>query len=466
MRLLMLGVNHRTASVEMREKLALATGDTEAMIETLRRDSPGVEAVPVSTCNRTEIYVAKPTHQPPNIDQLRALLAERGGVSPNDLAAMTIHREQDQALRHLFRVACGIDSMVLGETQVLGQVRRAYERATEFGGVGPVLHRAFQQALATAKRVRHETGIDAGRVSVASVAVDFARQIFSDFDDKTVLGIGAGEMAKTTLHRLQELKPRALWVVNRTTERAADLAEALHLTGPAGGVRAWDELEPLLVDADIVLTTTGSREPIVTADGFKPLLKKRRGRPLFIIDLAVPRDVDPAIGAMNNVYLYNIDDLQAVVARTHGQRTQEVDRCETMLTDAVRHCMTQIQSRDMGQLIRQLRSRLNDIGATERDRSLRKLVATQEDINPDALERVLNEHTHRLVNKILHLPLSQLDSDDISAPLGFYAAALRRLFDLDDAPPNEASRGGTEDVKNTKQNNELKSNPESELSKT
>ena len=446
MRLLMLGVNHRTASVEMREKLALASEDVEAFVVSLRARfvEAGIECIPLSTCNRTEIYVAKPTHAAPSVDELRVFLAERSGVSVDDLAAVTIHREQDEALRHLFRVACGIDSMVLGETQVLGQVRRAYEQAIELDAVGPTLHRVFQQALATAKRVRYETGIDAGRVSVASVAVDFARQIFSDFGDKTVLGIGAGEMAKTTLHRLQELRPKALWIVNRTTERAAELAESLHLTGPRGGVRAWEEMDPLLIDADIVLTTTGAHRPIITVDRFKPLLRKRRGRPLFVVDLAVPRDVDPMIGAMNNVYLYNIDDLQAVVARTHGQRTKEVSRCEKMLGVAVRQCLAQIQSRDLGRLIRQLRHRLNDIGAVERERSLRKLVATRDDADSDEFERVLNEHTHRLVNKILHLPLSQLENDDAKAPLGFYAAALRRLFDLHDESSSEAPHGGTE----------------------
>ena len=431
MRIVMVGLNHRTAPVELREKVALAGDDLDAALTELTLRFPAAECAVLSTCNRTEVYVVRGTHEPPSADELRALLTEYSAVSIEDITPHSIHREQEQALRHLFRVAAGLDSMVLGETQILGQVRRAYESAARRGTVGPVMHRVFQQALAAAKQVRTQTGIDAGRVSVGSVAVDFARQVFTDFTDKTVVGIGAGELAKTALRHLTTLQPKGLWLINRTADRAAMLAEQLHLTGPGGGVRPWEELDNLIVDADVILTSTGAREPVITAERFRPLLRKRRHRPLFIIDLAVPRDVEETIGAMSNVYLYNIDDLQSVIAETHGQRREQVERCEAGLADAVRSCLAQIQNRDLAGLIRQLRDRLNAIGHAERRRTVRKLDAGQ-----DASD-VIDEHTHRLINKILHLPLSQLDGGDPDAPLGFYAAALRRLFDLDDAVATE-----------------------------
>lgn len=231
MRILLLGVNHRTAAVDLREKLALAVGDGDAAVADLHARFPGTECVVLSTCNRIEFYLARPTHQPPTADDLRRLLAQRSGLSPEAVTAASIHREGEQAVQHLFRVCTGLDSMVLGEPQVLGQVKRAYEAATAAGAVGPVLHRVFQGGLAAAKRLRTQTGIGVGRVSVASVAVDFARRIFDTFGDKTVLAVGAGEMAKATLQHLLKLGPGRLWVLNRSAP------------GPRRWRRSWGSLQ-------------------------------------------------------------------------------------------------------------------------------------------------------------------------------------------------------------------------------
>lgn len=431
MRVLLLGVNHRTAPVELREKLALATSDPAAALRAMRERFPLCEAALVSTCNRLEVYAARPTHHAPTADDLRNFLAERAAVPAEAVSAASIHREGEQAVAHLFRVSAGLDSMVLGEPQILGQVKRAYESAAACGAAGPTLHKVFQAAAAAAKRVRTATGIGSGRMSVATVAVDFARQIFDDFRDKTVVGIGAGDMAKATLRHLLRLEPGKLWVLNRSPERAAALAAELGLVLPRGGARAWDELDALLVEADIVLTSTASREPILTAERFKPLLRKRRGRPLFIVDIALPRDVGADVGTLSNVYLYNLDDLQKVVQANAQTRGGEVERCEAQLADAAAACHRQLQHRDLGVLIRQLRTQLHDIGDAESDRTARKLAALG--VGDEAVQALLQEHTQRVVNKILHLPLSQLDGKDAEAPLGFYAAALRRLFALDEA---------------------------------
>ncbi len=428
MRVLFTGINHRTAPVELRECFASA-GDTGSHLEAFRTRFPGCECVIVSTCNRFELYAARPLHGKPKSDDLLTFLSERFGVPMGQVASASIHREQDQAVAHLFRVCCGLDSMVLGEPQVLGQVKRAYQTAAEAAAAGPVLHKVFQHAIATAKHARTETGIDAGRVSVGSVAADLARQVFADFADKTVLGIGAGEIAKLTLRHLMGLKPHRLWLVNRTHQNAQALAEAIHLPASIGGAQPWEQRDELLAEADIVVTCTGSTEPILTPQRFKPILKRRRYRPMFVIDLAMPRDASPELGSMTNVYLYNIDDLQSVVASSLGQRGDQAQACEQHVAAAVTACMSQITHADLGQLIQKLRDKLNELGRDERERTLKKL---GQHPDPQALDDALGEHTHRLINKILHLPLSQLNQHHSDAPLGFYAAAIRRLFDLDE----------------------------------
>lgn len=430
MKLTVISVNHRTAPVELRERLAVDEQRFAQAVARLRRSFPVAELTVVSTCNRVEWYVARPLDQPPDLDELRHLIGELCNVPVDELTAATITRENRDAVEHLFRVVSGLESMVLGEPQILGQVRRAYEQAAAHNVVGPVLHTLFQTALATGKQVRTETGIDEGRVSIGSAAVDFARQIFDSFADKVVVGIGAGEMAKLTLQHLLALEPKKLWLTNRTTERARDLAQRLNITGErgeaSGGVRHFDDLDQLLVEADIVLTSTAAPEPFITAERFKPLEKRRRGRPLFILDIAVPRDVSPDVTGVSNVYLYDIDDLQHVVEETHEKRSHHAQRAQVMVRQAAEGCMLQIQNHDIGRMVRALRTRLHDIGKVEQDRTLARMRTA----DPEQFEHLLHEHTQRLINKVLHLPLRQLDRRQPASALGFFAAALTKLFDL------------------------------------
>ncbi len=423
MHLLCVGISHQTASVALRERVAFdddAARDALRELATLFADC---ELALLSTCNRTEFYIARPLHGHPRVDEIIAYLADARGIAMSDLAESVYHHDNERAVRHLMRVAGGLDSMVLGEHQVLGQVKHAYDLAQQAGSIGKVLHRIFQATLATGKMVRNETRISAGRTSVSSAAVDFARHLFARFDDKTLLTIGAGKMTELTLQHFLNLSPQRVVVCNRSVEKAQALAAKF-----GGSCAPFDDLHEQLVAADVVISCTGSSEAIVTAQQFKPLLKRRRFRPLFIIDIAVPRDFDEAIGELANVYLYNLDDLQRAIADQMAQRTAEIAQCEVIIERAVAECYAAVQTADFADLIRELRQFLHELGETESRRTVNKL----RDADPAEVERLIHEHTHRIVNKILHRPVSELGrSNPVQAAM--YATALRRIFDLDGA---------------------------------
>jgi len=421
MHLICAGISHHTASVALREKLAMNAEQAAAALRDLRATYPHSEMVLLSTCNRTELYIARPLHGHPRLEEMLEFLADRRSVPADELAAAAYHHDNEKAIRHLMRVASGLDSMVLGENQILGQVKSAYELAQRERTAGKVLHKIFQASLSLGKKVRSQTAIGAGRRSVSSVAVDFARHLFYRFDDKTVVVIGAGKMTELTLLQFMELRPAKLYVCNRTRERAQPLAEQY-----GGQVAGFDQLEQLLVDADVVITSTGSPEPIVTEAMFRPLIKRRRFRPLFLIDMAVPRDVEQSIGDMANVYLYNMDDLQRALSDDHALRNGQVSEVEALVEPAVAECYASVQQGDFADLIRQLRSQLHEIGKAESQRTLNKLIAA----DPDNIQAIIEEHTHRMVNKILHRPISELGRGRSDAA-AMYATALRRLFELD-----------------------------------
>ncbi|MEM1212171.1 MAG: glutamyl-tRNA reductase [Planctomycetota bacterium] len=453
MRVLLLGVNYRTASLSLRESLAIGKDRLPEVLAAFRRQFPeSAECVLLSTCNRTELYVARPTHAEPSVDAMRAFLAEQTGADLAELTAISIHREQHPAVHHLFRVTAGLDAMAVGESQVLGQVRRAYDAARAAGTAGPALHRVFQSALKDARQAHRLSGADTLRQSVSTIAVSFAGNLFESLDDKTVVGLGAGDVTRSALQRMQEAKPGKTWVVNRTPEAGARLADELNLHHAGGGARPWEDLDEVLVEADIVLTGTSAQTPVITADRFRSLVKKRRNRPLFLIDLAVPRDVEPEVGALPNVYLFNLDDLNAAMAEAPENR-DKIEHCEALVRAAADRCIGAAQHQDLGVLVRQLRGKLQGIADHERDRTVRRMRHLHETQQYDRIESLLDEHTHRLINKLLHTPLSQMNAprrgqgpqDPISreaqthsappeASMGFYAAALRRLFDLQDLP--------------------------------
>ncbi len=325
-RLVLLGLNHTTAPLDVRERLAFDAAQRRDAVARFRARFDRAELVLLSTCNRVELYVARAAHGQPRADEVSRFLGEFHDVAPEHFRPHLYDKSKRPAVEHLFRVATSLDSMVLGETQILGQVRDAYETSCALGAAGPTLNPLFQRAIAVGKEVMRETALAEGRLSVASVAVDHARRIFERFHDKTVLLVGAGEMAVVALQNFAALRPRSLLVCNRDIEKARQVASRFNASGVS-----FDGLEEYVVAADVVITSTASPHPILTRSRFASILKRRRYRPIFLIDIAVPRDVEAAVGELDHVYLYNLDDLQQVVARTQAQRTGAGDAARAIV---------------------------------------------------------------------------------------------------------------------------------------
>ncbi len=321
MNILCAGINHHSAAVDIREKFAVATHELAGVLDRIRTIDGLAGAVIVSTCNRVEFYAASvcPIRV---MDGLRVYLNER---TENPDALLYTH-VSPRSVRHLFRVASGLDSMVIGETEILGQLKQAYAAATECGATTRHLNKLFQHAFRVAKQVRSETRITRGSTSVGSVAVDLAEKIFGDLGGRKVMILGAGETSERTARSLVSRGVRTVIVANRTFERAAQLA------GEIGGLAVhFDHWHKTFDEVDILICSTAAPHPVVTREKLEPLLRARDGRPLFIIDLAVPRDVEAAVDALENVYLYDIDSLEQIVRQSLEVRQAEVVRCEQMI---------------------------------------------------------------------------------------------------------------------------------------
>lgn len=315
------GLNHRNAAVDIREKFAVGPLELEQTLAHIRAIDGLAGAVIVSTCNRVEYYTASicPIHV---MDGLRGYLHDRTGGSD---APLYIH-ESPASVRHLFRVVSGLDSMVIGETEILGQIKQAYAAATGCGATTRHLNKLFQHAFRVAKQVRTETNITRGSTSVGSVAVDLAGKIFGDLSNRTVMILGAGDTSERTARSMVSRGVRTIIVANRTFDRAARLAEEI-----GGTAVPFDQWHNSLDKADILICSTAATQPIVTREKIEPLLKLRDGRPLFIIDLAVPRDAEPSLNELDNVYLYDIDSIEQIVRQSLEIRQAEVVRCEKMI---------------------------------------------------------------------------------------------------------------------------------------
>jgi glutamyl-tRNA reductase len=435
-RVLLLGMNHTTAPLELREKLALDSGRRDAALAHLRQRFGPCEAVMLCTCNRAEIYLARETHARPRAAELIEFLAELAGIAPADLQQHVYEKTDRQAVAHLFAVAASLDSMVLGETQILGQVRQAYEASCRLEFAGATLHPLFQRALAVGKEILAQTALAEGHTSVASVAVDCGRRIFDQFGDKTILSIGAGKMASLMLAGLAQLSPGKLLVCNRDPHRAAELAEA-HQSAGAKQVH-FENLPDHLASADIVVTSTGSTAPIITRALFESVMRRRRHRPVYLIDIALPRDVAAEVGQLENVYLYNLDDLQRVVAATRDQRGSAAEAAREILDRHVDQFAAWDRARQLGPIIDQLYRRSHALAQQELSRTLTRM-------NPisDAQREHLQDLTRRIVNKLLHDPIQQLrDSENMHGPAAQYLHAMEKLFRLEDDTPRPADSSG------------------------
>jgi glutamyl-tRNA reductase len=425
MKLQVIGCSHHTSSIEVRERLAFSPDQALAAMQKLRSLYPECETVVLSTCNRVELYFASesaercPTHH-----QVVEFLAEFHGLSAEVVFNDLFERNGEDAVRHLFTVAASLDSMVIGEAQILSQVKQAYDQATAGEATGPLTHAAFQAAIRVAKRVVHETAISQRRVSIPSVAVaDFAKQFFERFDDKQIVVIGAGEMGEETVRYLIDEGAQHITIVNRNPERARDLARRL-----CGKVAPWQELHRLLVEADLVVSTTGATEPIVRLEEFRRIDAERSQQPLFVLDLAVPRDFDPAIGDLLGVYLYSVDDLQKTCEANRQAREREWPKAERIIEEETARFMAELIHRSTGPTIRRLQQLANEMIDDELRRLFNKL-------GNDLNERSRQEITHsikRLVNKLLHPPLESLRDEAQRGTHHGLLDALKRLFQIHD----------------------------------
>jgi len=418
MRLFAVGVSHRTASVELRETVDFARRGLPVAIEALRERRLAREAVVLSTCNRAEIYVGADSEAA--AESCGRFIGEFNGVDWKTLEPHLVVYRGPEAADHLFRVAAGLDSLVVGEPQILGQVKDAFTAATELKSTGALTHRLFTTAFSVGKRVRTETGLGEGAVSVSYAAIALARKIFGRLKGLNVLILGAGEMAALTGTHLRAQEVGHLTIASRTLASAEALAADLK-----GQAIPWSSLAQALPAADIVVTATGSPEPVLTRARVEDAMRPRRGRALFIIDIAVPRDVDPEAGSLDQVFLYNIDDLQTIVKENLARRTTEVQRAESIVREEVDRFRAWMQSRDVVPTVVALRQQFEAIRKSELQRLEPKLAS----LPPEARARV-DEITHLLVEKLLLTPTEQLKAADDEAMALAYADALNRLFKL------------------------------------
>ena len=376
----------------------------------------------LSTCNRVEVYAAGEKNAvPPPTEQLVSFLAECRGIEAGLLAPVLSGECDEPVVRHLFSVASGLDSMVLGEPQIVAQVKQAWAIAQESRTTGPLTGEMFQSALRTAKRVASETAIGRERLSIPSVAVaDFARAVFERFDDKRVLLVGAGKMAAETLRYLREAGARDVVIVNRTAGRAGELAARL---GASAG--RFEDLEGELAAADLVVSTTGATEPVVSVELFQRAESRREGRPLVVLDLAVPRDFDPRIGGRPGVWLYSIDDLGAACEANRRSRQRELPAALAIIDEETRRFMGDLHHRSTAPVIERLRAGWNETGDAELTRLFRRLPGLD-----DAARAEIRQAFERYAAKLLHPPLASLRNESHSGPPHGLLDALRRLFDL------------------------------------
>jgi glutamyl-tRNA reductase len=433
--LIAVGLNHTSAAVALRERLAVSDDEQWPVLEAIQKHTSLNEVMLVSTCNRVEVYGVTPTKA---LDPTKVMLAlaESRKVDPADLSGRIFMRAAGDAARHIFRVTASLESMVLGEPQILGQIKDAYARAKELGVVGPILDRCLSLAFKSAKRVRTETEVARGASSVPSVAVHLATSIFGDLRDCAVLVVGAGEMAEQSAAYLRAGGLRTVVVVNRSAQRGEALAQAVQ-----GRYEPWDHLEAELQRADIVITSTGSRLPLIDRKMIKPIMKARRHRPLFFVDIAVPRDVDADVGKLEQAFLYNIDDLQSIVHDNLRTRQGEAERADALVDEEVRAFLQWMRSRSVAPLIGRLQSHGRDIAEAEVRRALAKLG----DVAPEQ-QAVVEQLAHSIVQKLLHRPMTSVRRAT-DEPIGPFdgpalAEALAALFQLDaprEAPTPEAS---------------------------
>jgi glutamyl-tRNA reductase len=423
--LTLIGMNHRSAPLDVRERGCFDEGDVPKALARILESTSASEALILSTCNRVEI-LARSNDGPKMADEVRAFFARERQFDAEALDRHVYLLEGSQAVRHVFTVACGLDSMVLGESQILGQLKRAYAVAREAGSTGPVLDHLLQHALSAAKRVRTTTGISRHAVSIAYAAANLARTIFDDLEGRSALLLGAGKITELAARHLMSQGVTDLTVTNRTYARASTLAASL-----SGTAVAWDEFARELERVDIVLTGTAAAVPVLTRQQVKQALRGRRGRPLFIVDIAVPRDVEPSVHELEGVYLYDIDDLQGIVDSGLAERRRAADEARRMLDVEVVAFDRWRQAVNLAPTIAALYEHVHNVGREELERYARRL----QTLTPEQRAVVL-DLTRSLIQKVLHTPIVSLKSAAERGEAAPRAALYREIFGLGSARPD------------------------------
>ncbi len=419
MPIVVLGLSHKTAPVEIREKLTFPQAEQgEALKELLNSDFIS-EAVIVSTCNRTEVYFVCTSEEKGKEEAIKFISSNRK-LPPKSFQSYLYSFSDRAAVYHLLRVVSSLDSMVVGEAQILGQIKKAYEVALESGATRAIFNRLFRQALEVGKLVRTETSIGESAVSISYAAVQLAKNVFEDLSGRRAMIIGAGEMGELTVVHLLDCGIKSIYVVNRTFKRAVELARKF-----GGQPFSFEQLYDCLAEADIVISSTGATGFVVTEGKVAEVMKKRKNRPLFFIDIAVPRDVEPAVGGLYNVFLYDIDDLEQVVESNKKEREKEAQKAESIIEGEVEEFFDWLSTLEVVPLLSSFRRQIEEIKNIELETFLNKMPHLSE-----KEQEAIRIMAHRLVNKFLHNPTLKLKKA-INEKDGYnYIEALRFLFDL------------------------------------
>jgi glutamyl-tRNA reductase len=417
--IILIGVNHKTAPVELREKLSFSTEETLAALQDLKQHPDITEALVFSTCNRTEmVYVCEKNNA---VDTMIAFISRYKKIPVSEFASALYILRKDEAVRHIFRVASSLDSMMVGEPQILGQVKQAYRTAVEARASGVLLNRMMHKAFSVAKQIRKETGIGDNAVSISYAAIELANKIFSDLSTKSVMLLGAGEMAELAVEHLLSHNVKQILVANRTFENAVALAQKFN-----GQALGFEERESALADVDIIISSTGATEYVLTADQVKKAMKKRQYKTLFFIDIAVPRDIDPKINTLSNAYVYDIDDLKTIVASNIQQREQETVKAERFVAEAVVKFRKWMDSLAIVPTIKAINDKMTAIVEMECDKTLSHLPGLSES-DRDAIRRM----TRAIASRAIHDPILFLRNTGDHRDDSLYLNVTRQLFNLD-----------------------------------
>jgi len=423
MKLIVAGVSHKTAEVELRERLAVPEQSIPAALRMLRRHHGIAEACVLSTCNRVEFALAADDDADPYA-AIADYLMERG-LPPEAIGAKMFRCEQRGAIEHLFRVASSLDSMIVGEPQILGQMKAAYKAAREEGSIGGMLEGVLSRAFFVARRVRTETGIGQMAVSVSYAAVELARKIFGSLAGKKVMIIGGGKMSQLAARHLRRGGATHIFVTNRTGERARELADLFQ-----GTVVEYTRFSALLPEVDIVIASSAAPHFLITAEEMQRVISARRNRPIFLIDIGVPRNLDPAINRIDNVFLYDIDDLQGVVNTNLKSREREATRAEEIIQQEVDNTMARLRAQEIAPTIASLQEQLEEIREYELTRALRRLGGLTAE-----QREVIDLMTRSIVNKIAHGPVSELRRQAGQPDGSTVIEAIKRVFRLREQAP-------------------------------